>query len=174
MFERKSIWSVLVITVTLAWVLGSTTHLGADTLKYKAYTFTIREEDTPIGDEEGHLFMSFDRGGIYVFENGEVANYHMFGNGEEVKGGLSVVYYGVISFQDGATMMLRVHGTLGTGVPGVPTTGGFKSEIVRGTGRFEGIKGTASSSAKYLPLQKWQAGVSGYGEGTIEYTLPPK
>jgi hypothetical protein len=174
MGKRKLAWILLVSLATSAWILGSAIQAGAETLKYKSYTYTIKEEDIPVGDEEGHLLMSFDRGGLFVFENGEVANFHMFGNGEEVKSGLSIMYYDIISFPDGSTIMERTHGTLGTGVPGVPTTGGFKKEIIKGTGRFEGIKGTGSGQTKYLPLEKWQAGVSGYGEGTLEYTLPSK
>jgi hypothetical protein len=53
-------------------------------------------------------------------------------------------------------------------------SGGWKSEIIKGTGRFEGIKGTQSAKAKYLPLEKGEGGSKGYGEGTITYTLPPK
>jgi hypothetical protein len=48
------------------------------------------------------------------------------------------------------------------------------SEILKGTGRFVGIKGTQSAKIKYLPLEKGDAGPRGYGEGTITYTLPPK
>jgi hypothetical protein len=70
--------------------------------------------------------------------------------------------------------MERVQGTLGMGVPGVPSTGGFKKEIIKGTGRFEGIKGTQSAKTNYLPVEPGEAGARGYGEGTITYTLPPK
>jgi hypothetical protein len=38
--------------------------------------------------------------------------------------------------------------------PGSPATGGWKTEIIKGTGRFEGIKGTASSKTKFLPPEK--------------------
>jgi hypothetical protein len=47
-------------------------------------------------------------------------------------------------------------------------------EIVKGTGRFEGIKGTGTSKVKYLPLEKGEAGQKGIGEGALTYTLPPK
>ena len=47
-------------------------------------------------------------------------------------------------------------------------------EIIKGTGRFEGIKGTQNLTVKYLPLEKGEVGPKGYGEGTITYTLPSK
>ena len=50
----------------------------------------------------------------------------------------------------------------------------WTSEIIKGTGRFDGIKGTQSVKTKYLPLGKGEVAPKGYGEGTITYTLPPK
>jgi hypothetical protein len=47
-------------------------------------------------------------------------------------------------------------------------------EIIKGIGRFEGIKGTQSAKAKYLPIEKGEAEPKGYREGTITYTLSPK
>jgi hypothetical protein len=174
MGKKKMAWLFFVILATSAWVLGAVIQGGAETLKYKSYTYTIKEENIPVGDEEGHLVMFYERGGLFVFENGEVANFHMIGTGEAVKNGASLLYYDTVTFSDGSTIMERVQGTLGMGVPGVPSTGGFKKEIIKGTGRFEGIKGTGSGRTKYLPVEKWQPGVSGYGEGAYEYTLPPK
>ena len=84
------------------------------------------------------------------------------------------MYYQIITFADGSTIVLRVEGTLGGGVPGASATGGTKQEIIKGTGRFEGIKGTGSSKVKFFPLEKWDPGAAGVGEGTLEYTLPSK
>ena len=53
-------------------------------------------------------------------------------------------------------------------------SGGWTGEIIKGTGRFEGIKGTQTAKAKYLPVEKGEAGPKGIGEGTITYTLPSK
>jgi hypothetical protein len=76
--------------------------------------------------------------------------------------------YTTIKFPDGSTIMIKTQGTMGAGA------GGWTSEIIKGTGRFEGIKGTLSAKAKYLPVEPGEAGAKGYGEGTITYTLPPK
>jgi hypothetical protein len=49
------------------------------------------------------------------------------------------------------------------------------SEIIKGTGRFEGIKGThAAKGAKFIPGEKWEAGPKLIHEGTYTFTLPPK
>ena len=54
------------------------------------------------------------------------------------------------------------------------TAGGVTGEIIKGTGRFEGARGTRTVKAKYLPVEKDELGPKGYGEGTITYTLPSK
>jgi hypothetical protein len=53
----------------------------------------------------------------------------------------------------------------------------MKSVILKGSGRFEGIKGTQRAKGKYLPPEKGELGVNvnkRYGEGSFIYTLPGK
>ena len=57
---------------------------------------------------------------------------------------------------------------------GVYTEAGWTSEIIKGTGRFEGSKGTHTGKAKFLPVEKGEAGPKGIGEGTYTFTLPSK
>jgi hypothetical protein len=56
----------------------------------------------------------------------------------------------------------------------VTTASDATSEIIKGTGRFAGIKGTGRDTRKFLPAEKGEAGSKQYGEGTLTYTLPPK
>jgi hypothetical protein len=60
----------------------------------------------------------------------------------------------------------------------VPDTSGNLSaktttEIIKGTGRFEGIKGTTSSIGKTFPGSKGEA-YRYTDDVTFTYTLPPK
>jgi len=57
---------------------------------------------------------------------------------------------------------------------GALTSTESKHEIIKGTGRFEGIKGTLTGGSKYFPVEKGELGPKGYGAGTITYTLPSK
>lgn len=165
MATKKSILVLFGILVISAWVLGSAIQVGAETLNYKIYTYGIKQESIPIGDVEEHT-LGFDvRRGFYVFENGEVAIVNQVTTGEAVKGGASLLLYSTVTFPDGSTMITRSQGTLGGGVPGSPATGGFKTEIIKGTGRFEGIKGTASSKVKFIPPEKGEPGPKAVGEG---------
>jgi hypothetical protein len=141
------------------------------TLNYKFYTYTIKGESVPIGDVEGHTLGLMTRGSFYVFESGEVAMVNTVVTGDLMKGSGPFMQYATLNFEDDSTIIIKSQGTVG-GAAGAQATGGWKSEIIKGTGRFEGIKGTQTAKAKYLPVGKGEAGPRGYGEGTITYTLP--
>jgi hypothetical protein len=82
--------------------------------------------------------------------------------------------YVTINFADDPTIIVKSQGTVEGYATGHSGSGGWTSEIIRGTGRFEGIKGNQSAKAKYLPVEKGEAGPKGYGEGSLTFTLPSK
>lgn len=164
----KSLRILLGICVMSAWVLGATMPGEAETLNYKFYTWVIKTESVPVSDAEGHTVALQTRGAFYVFDNGEVATMRQVSTADFIKGAGPFMQYVTVTFPDGATIIWKSQGTMG------PGAGGWTSEILKGTGRFEGIKGTQSGKAKYLPVEPGEAGAKGYGEGTINYTLPPK
>ena len=170
MATKKSLRVLVGICVISAWVLGWAMQAGAETLNYKSYTWVIKSEGVPVGDVEGHRVYLTVRGAFYVFENGEVATINHVSTGEQINGAGPFMQYVTINFPDGSTITIKSQGTMGAG----GASGGWTSEIIKGTGRFEGIKGTQSAKAKYLPVEPGEAGSKGYGEGTITYTLPPK
>jgi hypothetical protein len=140
-------------------------------MNYKFYSYTIQAESVPAGDLEGHTVGFMTRGSFYVFESGEVAMVNTIITGDLVKGSGPFMQYATINFEDGSTIIMKSQGSIGVAAQ---ATAGGTSEIIKGTGRFEGIKGTQSAKAKYLPVEKGEAGPKGYGEGMITYTLPPK
>jgi hypothetical protein len=174
MATKKAMWLHFSILAISAWVLGSALQAGAETLNYKFYTWVIKGDDVPVGDAEGHIVGYAVRGAFWVFENGEVATINHVATRDLIKGSGTFMQYVTVNFADGSTIIIKSHGTLGGTASGAQASGGWTSEIIKGTGRFAGIKGTATSKVKYLPLQKGEAGQKGYGEGTITYTLPPK
>jgi hypothetical protein len=174
MATKKAVWILFGILVISAWVLGSAIQAGAETLNYKFYTWMIKYESVPVGDVEGHTVGFGIRGSFYVFENGEVATINHVSTGDFIKGAGPFMQYVTINFPDGSTIIIKSQGTVGGTAVGTATSGGWTSEIIKGTGRFEGIKGTQSAKAKYLPVEKGETGPKGYGEGTITYTLPSK
>ena len=172
MATKKLSRILFAIILISAWVFGSATSDGAETMKYKFYTWVNKGEVVPIPDVEGHTINFSMRGAFYVFENGEIATINHVGVGDTVKGSGTFMQYVTLKFEDGSTIIIKSQGTVGGYI--AAGSGGWKSEIIKGTGRFEGIKGTQSAKAKYLPLEKGEVGPKGYGEGTITYTLPSK
>ena len=57
---------------------------------------------------------------------------------------------------------------------GASVAGALKGEIIKGTGRFEGIKGTVTMKTKMLPVEKGEFGPKTINDVTLTYTLPLK
>jgi hypothetical protein len=174
MATKKLMRVLFGILVISAWVLGSAIQAGAETMNFKFYTYATQTEKFPVNDVEEHVVMYQLRGTFYVFQNGEVATASLVATGDLIKGAGPFMNYNTIKFADGSTIIIKSQGTIGGTASGAPASGGWTSELIKGTGRFEGIKGTLNAKVKYLPLEKGEAGPKGYGEGTITYTLPSK
>jgi hypothetical protein len=137
-------------------------------MKFKFYTWVIKRESLPVADVEGHALGLNVRNAFYAFENGEVATSISVGWNDYIKGAGPFMQYLTFTFEDGSTIIVKNQGTAGG------AAAQWKSEIIKGTGRFQGITGTLTSKAKYLPVEKWEVGPKGYGEGTLTFTLPSK
>jgi hypothetical protein len=175
MTKKKSTWFIFGILVVSAWVLGSATQAEAETMKYKFYNWVTKSDSVPVGDTEGHAVGLVTRGGFFVFENGEVATANQVATFDLIKGEGPLMWYVTINFADGSTIIIKNQGTMAgasTASPSLTVTG----EITKGTGRFEGIKGThtVGDKPKVFPLEKGEVFPKSCMEGTITYTLPPK
>lgn len=90
---------------------------------------------------------------------------------DRTKGEGSLNQYGTVTFQDRSTIITHTKGTTQAG----GTSGKVTGEIIHGTGRFQGIKGTSTIPLiKFFPLEKGETGAKSFGEGILTYTLPPK
>jgi hypothetical protein len=168
MVTKKSIWIFLGILVISAWVLGSAIQAGAETMNYKLYSYVVKDERVSIPDAEGHTVSLVVRKAFFVVENGEIATANQVATVDHIKRSGPLLVYTTLTFSDGSLMIFKEQGTMGV------TAGGVTGEIIKGTGRFEGAKGTRTVKAKYLPVEKDELGPKGLGEGTITYTLPSK
>ena len=173
MTTKKSMFVLIGILLISAWVIGSAIQAGAETMNYKFYVWMNKREAVSVDDVEGHFVTLAQRGGFYVLENGEIATIKRVSMNDLIKGAGSAVAYETITFADGSTIVLKRQSTL-RGTAEVTVSSESTSQILKGTGRFEGIKGTQSDKTKFLPADKEDAGSKQYGEGTITYTLPSK
>jgi hypothetical protein len=173
MATKKSMFVLFGILSISVWILGSAIQVGAETLNYKNYSYVTKMDSIPVGDVEGHNLYVQIRRAFFLFENGDVATGSAVISGDVIKGSGTTITYTTMTFADGSTIVFRRGVTVG-GTAGVSATSASEGEIIKGTGRFEGIKGTITTKAKYLPVEKDEAGSKGIGEGTITYTLPSK
>ena len=156
-----------------AWMLGSAMQARAESLNYKSYVWMNREDISVVDDVEGHTVSLAQRGGFYVLDNGEIATIKRVSLNDSTRDAGTSTIYETIKFADGSTIMLKGQSARRR-TAGVTTASDATSEIIKGTGRFEGIKGTGWDARKFLPAEKGEAGSKQYGEGTLTYTLPPK
>lgn len=161
-------------SVIVIWSIGVTPQVVAETLTYKFFFPTTQREMLPIGDVDGHGVGLIVRQGAVFLENGEMAWGKAVVLFDMIKGAGSFDQYSTLTFQDGSTIITRTKGTTEATPAGVPTEAKWTGEIIKGTGRFEGIKGTGASRAKQLPPEKGELGGKALGEGTLTYTLPNK
>ena len=108
-----------------------------------------------------------------MLDNGEIATIKRVSLNDSTRDAGTSTIYETIKFADGSTIMLKGQSARRR-TAGVTTASDATSEIIKGTGRFEGIKGTGRDARKFLPAEKGEAGSKQYGEGTLTYTLPPK
>ena len=173
MAQKKSIGVLFGILVISVWILGSGIEAGAETMKFKVYGYETKAESVSIGDVKGHTLALRTRSAFCVLENGEVATQIAVTFGDFIKESGSVISYQTLTFADGSTIITKTEGSIDATAAG-PSASRGKREIIKGTGRFVGIKGTGTGSSKFLPVEKGEVGPKSIGELILTYTLPPK
>ena len=171
---KNSSWLIVGLFVISIGILCSMPQAMAETLSYKFFLPVTQRQVIPIGDVEGHGVGFLVREGAVFLENGEMAWGKAVVLFDMVKGVGPFDQYSTLTFQDGSTIITRTKGTTEATSSGVSTAAKWTGEIIKGTGRFEGIHGTGTSTAKMLPPGKDELGGKTLGEGTLTYTLPKK
>jgi hypothetical protein len=170
-FMGLAIASIFVIGI---WLLCFVPQAIAETLTYKSFTHAVKAEAVPIADAEGHLVRLTLREGAYIFQNGELAWAKQVLYNDLIKGAGSIIVYSTVTFLDGSIIITHSQTKAAANPSGVQTGSTSTGEIIHGTGRFQGIKGTITASGKTLPPEKGEPAGKVVGEGTYTYTLPSK
>jgi hypothetical protein len=171
------LWALVGVLVLAVWVLGSVPSATAETLKCRTAGHNRIQESVPVGDVEGHYVGVNVRIGMAFCDNGDVANFTVLASSDVTEGkGGEAQGYNLWSFPDGATMLAKFHQTMGP-----PSDERFAmdtpqatGEILSGTGRFAGIKGSLSFTGKGLKPIKGELGGRSAMDMTFTYTLPSK
>ncbi len=169
MATKKSMCVIFGIVVISVWVLGSAILSGAETMKCKNIATAIKDERISVVDEQGHELGIQVYEGLAYFENGEIAKVRFQSVFDRIPGkATQAIGYTFYTFDDGSTIVAKFQRLVsGTGSATATT------ELIKGTGRFQGIKGTASATGKQFSRTKEEPARS-FNDVTLTYTLPTK
>jgi len=172
----KRNWGIIGILFIAALLLMPATQAGAETVKFRLVTYLSKVEWSPVGDVKGHVVGFYSRRGLAFFENGEVATYSNRGWFDSTKGKSSYQGYNFYTYEDGSTTIGKVEGTL-TPIEGTKQRSAKGTQkFIKGTGRFEGIKGSGTHTGTQVMRYSKEKGILGdaYFDVTNTYTLPSK
>ena len=176
MEKKKIILAVISIFLISIWLFPN--QAVAETWKFKIVMYFTRAEYAPIPAMEGQAYALFEYRGLASWENGETSFYSGAAIGEFYKGKGPVQNCVVHTFADGSTIVSK-NRFINISAPDGKTSlyEDITGEIVKGSGRFEGIKGTTTAKGKRLaPISPGLKEMRGDAvvEGSMTFTLPSK
>jgi hypothetical protein len=172
MGTKRFKWIFVGCIAVAALFLGFVTEAKAETMKCRTAAIFVKEEKMPVGDLEGYTLGTSIREGMSFFENGEVANFKNYTIEDQSGGTGQTMGYTFYTFSDGSRIIVKVGAQTSYDPSGTRLTKAV-NEIMKGTGRFEGIKGTTSTTAKSPPPVKGEFKKQAM-DTTFTYTLPTK
>lgn len=178
MRKRKmkiSILGLIDVFLIAALILVSATQTKAETMNFKYTTQATKVEYVLLPDVKGHVVGVWERRGVAFFEN-EVAVIEGMGTFENIKSVTSFQGIVILTFEDGSTFTQKVQGSHAPS-PGekFDTYKDFNGKFIKGTGRFEGIKGELSFTGRQLTrYTKDKTKGDNWIEAVATYTLPKK
>ena len=170
-FIGLAVASIFVMSI---WDLGSVPQATAETLNFTMFNHVEKAEIVPIADVEGHFIRLIQREGVAVFEKVGWAWAKVTIVRDVIKGAGTADIYIAWAFTDGSTITIHNRGTVQATPQGVTSGTKTTSDIIHGTGRFQGIKGTGAWTSKILPPEKGEPEGKAFFEGTLTCTLPSK
>jgi hypothetical protein len=171
---RRIIVATIVASVLLVTAGFFATQAVAKDVKFSVTCYLTKVEAMPVGDVEGHVILVFERRGVAIFENGECAAYLTRGTADFTKHHGPFQAYAQLTYKDGSKTISKAEANMAIS-PGekLPSFKG-KGEWIKGTGKFQGIKGRFTFSGKYITPYSKETKGDVYFEVTGTYTLPSK
>lgn len=173
MVTKKIIGTFVCLLCLTVLVIGISSEATAETLKGKGVSAVSKIERLPVGDTENHNIGLTAREGMILFENGEVATTKAMAMWDMIgpASGWAKGYVQFI-FLDGSTIHSNFHQQI------LPPTGGeaiqydskITGDIVKGTGKYEGVKGTFTTSSKQIKAEKGEPAGKLISDVVINYS----
>jgi hypothetical protein len=158
----------LVFLIFSAYSLTASAN-GTETVQVETTSCLVSAQWLSVGDVEGHVIGLQKREGEAVLVSGETGKYlNVFTlDFQRGKGG-TAVGYSKFTFEDGSSILCSWKASIVVHEELFSKEG--EGTIVKGTGRFEGIKGTVSFTGKQIKLASEDPRM--VGSTTYELTLP--
>jgi len=173
---KSAIWGLIGTLLTSVWLMGFVTEVRAETMKVKVSNAVTKAERSPVGDVEGHVMIFLMREGSMRLENGELGSMKALVVSKTIPTGTLFVGYLVFTFADSSTIVMSLQEGKFSFAPEGEWAGPqeAKGELISGSGRFRGIKGTMSMTGKVLKPTQGETVGKAQNEFILTYTLPPK
>lgn len=168
---KAKLWIVMLSIAALA-AFAALSLAGAETIRGRQVQFITKAEVIQVGDVPDHIIGIYDQTGLASFDTGEVASITMKGTLDYIKGSGTIQGYTVTTYEDGSTTSSEWHGTAWPDPGGKGTRFESTWTYIQGTGRFAGIQGGGTSTARrFVPFG---GGAQLYSDVIGTYTLPAK
>jgi len=163
----------LIIAIVFLVALGLTlSQAWAEDVKFTVTSYITKAEMIPVPDVEGHMVMLGERRGVAVLEGGGVAAYHTRFTCDVINMNGPCDGYTDLRYMDQSKTVVKYH--LTASIPQgkkAPVVKG-KGEYIKGTGKFEGIKGGISFMGYYITPYDDKTKGDMVVKVTGSYTLP--
>lgn len=174
--EMKNKLAVLVLTLTCIACFGLvTSSVIAETtasLDVKVVNYILSTSNFTAGDDPGHFIGTGQREGEASFSNGETARYsNVFTYDVYLGKALPSKGYTKFLFNDGSWFALSWECVTVMDKDGLPLSKG-EGIIIKGDGRYKGIKGKAVFSGKEQKPAAQDPRRTAFMNATVNYTLP--
>ena len=168
----KRIIISLVIGFVFSFIFGfNPIEVNAEDVEYQVSAYLVRVEFVPIPDVEKHSIGLYERRGVAIFNNGETAAYHSKGTWDHIDENGTWQGYSTLTFEDGSTIIAKGSGNISK-ESGKSSTLTGKSEYIKGTGKYEGIKGNLSFSGNSITPYNDETKGDAIMNAKGSYTLP--
>ena len=157
-----------VLTITIGFFIA---NVNAEESKFRVTNYLVKMEYIPVADVDKHVVGTYERRGIAVFENGEVAAYHTIGTFDFVDANGPFHGYSTSTYKDGSTTITKYDATMTKESGNMPKLKG-KGDYIKGTGKYEGIKGTVSFTGEYITPYNKETKGDIVVNASSSYTLP--
>jgi hypothetical protein len=139
---------LMLISFALIFAFGVMTSVAQE--KWKVINYGSNLQSIPVPDEEGHTVAAFERRGSAIFEDGELAAWLAIGIFDWTKMQGPGWGYHQYTFKDGSTIWAKAQFT--SRIPPGEKLNFIeaKGEFIKGTGRFEGIKGSWTCKGPFI------------------------